>query len=216
MSSIARSRSFVQVLWDRGEYNVGLEVWKSHLRQILYSPHLKMEMPLFSGVQYIIGHWTWLHYSSWSPYNTIRNLRSLNTREGSSRSFGSGIGTYFADVASDRPYISGACCVWFCKKIQILFFFHWEHPHHFPTEKRKRKKELHRNLRRSPSPSSLPRCFSDLSCLQPLLTTMSAPCYMIRLKRIYNFWCSMLVFTPFAYCFVTLSGTFMHFPELTY
>jgi hypothetical protein len=26
----------------------------------------------------------------------------------------------------------------------------------------------------------------------------------------------MLVFTPFAYYFVTLSGTFMHFPELTY
>jgi hypothetical protein len=39
---------------------------------------------------------------------------------------------------------------------------------------------------------------------------------LIRLKRIYNFWCSMLVFTPFANCFVTLSGTFMHFPELTY
>jgi hypothetical protein len=39
---------------------------------------------------------------------------------------------------------------------------------------------------------------------------------LIRLKRIYNFWCSMLVFTPFAYCFVTLRGTLMHFPELTY
>jgi hypothetical protein len=39
---------------------------------------------------------------------------------------------------------------------------------------------------------------------------------LIRLKRIYNFWCSMLVFTPFAYCFVTLRGTFMHFLELTY
>jgi hypothetical protein len=39
---------------------------------------------------------------------------------------------------------------------------------------------------------------------------------LIRLKRIYDFLCSMLVFTPFAYCFVTLSGTFMHFPELTY
>jgi hypothetical protein len=39
---------------------------------------------------------------------------------------------------------------------------------------------------------------------------------LIRLQRIYNFWCSMLVFTPFAYCFVTLSGTFMHFLELTY
>jgi hypothetical protein len=39
---------------------------------------------------------------------------------------------------------------------------------------------------------------------------------VIRLKRIYNFWCSMLVFTPFASCFVTLCGTFMHFLELTY
>jgi hypothetical protein len=39
---------------------------------------------------------------------------------------------------------------------------------------------------------------------------------VIRLKRIYNFLCSMLVFTPFAYCFVTHRGTFMHFPELTY
>jgi hypothetical protein len=39
---------------------------------------------------------------------------------------------------------------------------------------------------------------------------------MIHLQRIYNFLCSMLVFTSFAYCFVTLRGTFMHFPELTY
>jgi hypothetical protein len=39
---------------------------------------------------------------------------------------------------------------------------------------------------------------------------------LIRLKRIYNFWCSMLCFTPFAYCFVTLSGIFIRFPELTY
>jgi hypothetical protein len=39
---------------------------------------------------------------------------------------------------------------------------------------------------------------------------------MIRLKRIYNFLCSMLVFTPFALCFVTLCGIFMRFPELTY
>jgi hypothetical protein len=39
---------------------------------------------------------------------------------------------------------------------------------------------------------------------------------VIRLKRIYNFWCSMLVFTPFALCFVTLRGVFMRFPELTY
>jgi hypothetical protein len=39
---------------------------------------------------------------------------------------------------------------------------------------------------------------------------------LIRLQRIYNFLCSMLVFTPFDYCFVTLRGTFIHFPELTY
>jgi hypothetical protein len=40
--------------------------------------------------------------------------------------------------------------------------------------------------------------------------------FLIRLKRIYNFWCSMLVYAPFALCFVTLRGVFMHFPELTY
>jgi hypothetical protein len=34
---------------------------------------------------------------------------------------------------------------------------------------------------------------------------------LIRLQCIYNFWCSMLVFTPFAQCFVTLRGTFMLF-----
>jgi hypothetical protein len=39
---------------------------------------------------------------------------------------------------------------------------------------------------------------------------------LIRLKCIYNFWCSMLVYTPFALCFVTLYDVFMHFLELTY
>jgi hypothetical protein len=39
---------------------------------------------------------------------------------------------------------------------------------------------------------------------------------LICLKHIYNFWCSMLVYAPFALCFVTLHGIFMHFPELTY
>jgi hypothetical protein len=38
---------------------------------------------------------------------------------------------------------------------------------------------------------------------------------LIRLKCIYNFWCSMLVLTPFALSFVTLRGVFMHFLELT-
>jgi hypothetical protein len=31
---------------------------------------------------------------------------------------------------------------------------------------------------------------------------------LIRLKRIYNFWCSMLVYTPFALCFVYTSWCF--------
>jgi hypothetical protein len=38
---------------------------------------------------------------------------------------------------------------------------------------------------------------------------------LIRLKRIYNFLCSMLVYTPSALCFVTLHLVLMHFPELT-
>jgi hypothetical protein len=41
-------------------------------------------------------------------------------------------------------------------------------------------------------------------------------CNLIHPKHIYNFWCSMLVYTPFALCFVTLRGVFMRFPELTY
>jgi hypothetical protein len=39
---------------------------------------------------------------------------------------------------------------------------------------------------------------------------------VIHLKRIYNFLCSILVYKPFALCFVTLRGVFMHFLELTY
>jgi hypothetical protein len=45
---------------------------------------------------------------------------------------------------------------------------------------------------------------------------MTNKCSLIRLKRIYNFLCSMLVFTPFALCFVTLRGVFKRFSELTY
>jgi hypothetical protein len=44
----------------------------------------------------------------------------------------------------------------------------------------------------------------------------SSRCSVIRLKRIYNFWCFMLVYAPFALCFVTLHGVFMYFLELTY
>jgi hypothetical protein len=63
---------------------------------------------------------------------------------------------------------------------------------------------------------------SKSNCLKLHLSRKSCFIYssnaraMIRLKRIYNFRCSMLVFIPFAYCFVTLRGTFMHFSELTY
>jgi hypothetical protein len=54
--------------------------------------------------------------------------------------------------------------------------------------------------------------------LVPFLTTDKTESLgaVIRLKRIYNFLCSMLVFTPFALCFVTLCGVFMRFLELTY
>jgi hypothetical protein len=34
---------------------------------------------------------------------------------------------------------------------------------------------------------------------------------LIRLKRIYNFWCSMLVYIPFALCFVYTSWRFYAF-----
>jgi hypothetical protein len=44
----------------------------------------------------------------------------------------------------------------------------------------------------------------------------SARSSVIRLKRIYNFLCSMLIYAPFALCFVTLRDVFTHFPELTY
>jgi hypothetical protein len=55
---------------------------------------------------------------------------------------------------------------------------------------------------------------SVVSILWPLILGYDR--CLICLKRIYNFWCSMLVYIPFALCFVTLCGVFMHFPELTY
>jgi hypothetical protein len=54
------------------------------------------------------------------------------------------------------------------------------------------------------------------ACFHPAHPIQTCPGGVIRLKRIYNFLCSMLVFTPFAQCLITLCGTFMHFPELTY
>jgi hypothetical protein len=56
-------------------------------------------------------------------------------------------------------------------------------------------------------------CFSSAATASSPLRRSSA---MIHLKRIYNFLSSMLVYTPFALCFVTLRDIFMHFPELTY
>jgi hypothetical protein len=41
-------------------------------------------------------------------------------------------------------------------------------------------------------------------------------CWMIRLKRIYNFWCSMLVLHYLLHVLFTLRGVFMRFSELTY
>jgi hypothetical protein len=49
-----------------------------------------------------------------------------------------------------------------------------------------------------------PGCFSTLSDVNTIIT-------VIRLKRIYNFWCSMLVYTPFALCFVYNSWRFYAF-----
>jgi hypothetical protein len=40
--------------------------------------------------------------------------------------------------------------------------------------------------------------------------------YVIRLKRIYNFWCSMLVLHQLLHVLFTLHDIFMHFLELTY
>jgi hypothetical protein len=58
------------------------------------------------------------------------------------------------------------------------------------------------------------------SCFEPgpmlTLVPVQKAMWVIRLKRIYNFWCFMLVFTSFALCFVTLRGVFMWFPKLTY
>jgi hypothetical protein len=63
-------------------------------------------------------------------------------------------------------------------------------------------------LRHLPLPTKLDRGREDLLRMHQVR--------LIRLKRIYNFLCSMLVFTPFALCFVTLRGVFMRFSELTY
>jgi hypothetical protein len=54
------------------------------------------------------------------------------------------------------------------------------------------------------------------SCPATGFSVAAALAQVIRLKCIYNFLCSMRVYTPFALCFVTLCGVFMHFPRLTY
>jgi hypothetical protein len=70
------------------------------------------------------------------------------------------------------------------------------------------------------SPKDLEK--KDLDKRVRSLTTLTAKLAVpacvavIRLKRIYNFLYSMLVYALFALCFVTLRGVFMHFSELTY
>jgi hypothetical protein len=60
-------------------------------------------------------------------------------------------------------------------------------------------------------------CALELLQLSLHITWRSISCEpLIPLKRIYNFLCSMLVFTPFVLCFITLRGVFMWFLELTY
>jgi hypothetical protein len=86
----------------------------------------------------------------------------------------------------------------------------------------------------SPPTSPQGRCPACLDTAPPLTDSQSGfPIPYLRLhgenpleafggvgvicpKCIYNFWCSMLVYTPLALCFVTRHGIFMHFPELTY
>jgi hypothetical protein len=65
--------------------------------------------------------------------------------------------------------------------------------------------------RRPPMHKHPPTCKTE----KPHLTE-SLHDALIRLKRIYNFLCSMLVYTRFALSFVTLRGIFMHFLQLTY
>jgi uncharacterized membrane protein len=49
-----------------------------------------------------------------------------------------------------------------------------------------------------------------------VISLTGVKCWLIHPKRIYNFLCSMLVYTLFALCFVILRGIFMHFPKLNY
>jgi hypothetical protein len=70
-------------------------------------------------------------------------------------------------------------------------------------------------VKESKKESKTEMCDENLS-LAKELKVVNKPNMMVRLKRIYNFLCSMLVFTPFALCFVTLRGVFMRFPKLTY
>jgi hypothetical protein len=46
--------------------------------------------------------------------------------------------------------------------------------------------------------------------------TLTSGMYVIRCKRICNFWCSMLVLHQLLCVLFTLRGIFMHFLELTY
>jgi hypothetical protein len=86
-----------------------------------------------------------------------------------------------------------------------------------PKEKRRaaRRRSHHRVARAIAWPCQhvvwAPRPPSDIA-LPPINSLhRENPKGLIRLKCIYNFWCSMLVYAPFALCFVTLRGIFYAF-----
>jgi fatty acid desaturase len=78
----------------------------------------------------------------------------------------------------------------------------------FKFSKIKNKKEKKKNKK------TILRAFVGQATITPAIFLKTGP--MICLKRIYNFWCSVLVYTPFILCSVTLHGVFMYFPKLTY
>jgi hypothetical protein len=85
-------------------------------------------------------------------------------------------------------------------------FSQHEDPYGYKSRKRKKNQEADRirNVER------------ELAGMKKMMEELRQGSSLIHLKRIYKFLCSMLVYAPFALCFVTLRGIFMHFPELTY
>jgi hypothetical protein len=70
---------------------------------------------------------------------------------------------------------------------------------------------------RSQSFASLHLYWEGILLVHPTPKKQNFPmCPLIRLKRIYNFWCSMLVLHHLLHVLFTLRGVFMWFTELTY